>query len=139
MKKYILIAIAVIISMSFITKIETNKNKVELTKNIYNLNDELLNSNCYWEETFGNNFVVKRGVACGSRSSLKVWFTNPYSYKIRVAFYLRDTNGNLNPNGPYIVSIRPGERKYHHKCYSNGRYIIVAAKASDYCKFPILR
>ena len=100
--------------------------------------ENTLDTQCYWEETFGNNLSGTRGDACGSDSSLRLYFTNPYSYKVRVAFYLRDEYGNLNPNGPWVVSVNPGRRTNHHKCYSNGRYIVLAARADSRCRFPDL-
>ncbi len=93
---------------------------------------------CYWSETFSTSLRAERGVSCGSDTSLKVYFTNPYSYKLRVAFYLRDTNGNLGPNAPYIVSLNPGSTRYHHNCYSDGTYTVLVAKHTPYCEFPIL-
>ncbi|RNC86753.1 MAG: hypothetical protein ED556_04855 [Winogradskyella sp.] len=122
------LCISVFTFLSFISSEKQNEQK-----NLFE-ND----SNCYWEETFNNTLTGKRGNACGSSTSLRLYYTNPYNYRVRVAFYMRDENGNLNPNGPYVIGVNPGKRINHHKCYSNGRYIVLAAKADDYCKFPQL-
>ena len=95
-------------------------------------------SQCYWEETFSNNISVSRGTACGSDTSLKIYYTNPYSYKVRVGFYLADENGYYKASGAHVISVAPGKRIYHHKCKSNGGYIILAAKYGTGCSFPIL-
>ncbi|QNM86547.1 hypothetical protein H9W90_05355 [Polaribacter pectinis] len=117
-----------------------NKNDNELTSNrrSFSFENELTNSDCWWDETFNRNFRGKRDAACGSRTSLKIWYTNPYPYSIRVAFYLRDTNGNLNSTSPYVINVKPGKTVYHHKCYSNGRYTILAARSGSNCTFPKL-
>lgn len=94
---------------------------------------------CYWEETFSPQIEARRGDACGKERSLRVYFTNPYSYTIKVAFYLRDLNGELSPYSPYVVTLAPGKRKYHHICESNGRYVVLAKRADSYdCYFPSL-
>ena len=112
--------------------------KIETIDKSIALDSEIPNDGCWWDETYGSNFSGKRGSACGSDTSLKIWFTNPYSYSIRVAFYFRDSYGNYGPNAPYVVTIKPGATRYHHSCYSNGRYVILAARADDYCSFPDL-
>lgn len=138
MKKVIYAMLVVATSavlMSYITvKKEKEPTKVENNVSI----EEALNSDCWWNESHGSNFRIKRGETCGSDSSLKIWFTNPYSYSIRVAFYLEDSNGNLSDYAPYVERARPGEKVYHHQCYSNGRYVILAARADASCTFPKL-
>ena len=100
---------------------------------------DIQNNNCYWEESNGNNISGKRGVSCGSDNSIKLYFTNSYSYKVRVAFYLQNADGTLNRNGePYIITVNPGKKVSHHNCYSNGRFTVLVAKSGTYCKFPRL-
>jgi len=98
-----------------------------------------LGTGCSWEMTNSSAVDARRGASCGSDSSLKVYFTNPYTYRVRVAFYLRNANGSLNNNGqPHVISVAPGRRIYHHNCYSNGRYNILVARYDERCSFPNL-
>jgi len=108
---------------------------------VENPNEDLANEtevSCYWEETFLKNISVSRGTACGKNSSLKIYYTNPYPYKVRVGFYLANKNGNYNKRGPHAASVSPGKRIYHHICESNGNYVVVASKYGSECNFPIL-
>ncbi|PHR74572.1 MAG: hypothetical protein COA67_00410 [Lutibacter sp.] len=88
---------------------------------------------CYWNGY--NNTYSKRGVSCGSDTSLKVFYTNPYSYKVRVAFYLRDAQGYTSGR-PYVIHVAAGRRGYTHKCYSNGRYSVLVSRYDQRCSFP---
>ena len=134
--------LTVVISIALMSFVTNSKETIEpftiTGESLIENNEDIVNSDCYWEETFGSNVSGKRGASCGSDTSIKVYFTNPYSYSVRVAFYLRDTNGNLGQNAPYVVTVRPGKTRYHHNCYSNGNYIVLAAKANESCGFPTL-
>ncbi len=146
MKKIItttLIVVSAIVLMSFATiVINTEKEietaTIETVQKKSTLNSETPNNDCYWEETFGSNISGVTGQSCGSSTSMKIYFTNPYSYTVRVAFYLGDEYGNYNQYGPHVVSVRPGREVYHHICKSTGHYVVLAARAGDYCTFPTL-
>ncbi|MGJ8743029.1 hypothetical protein [Polaribacter sp.] len=139
--KNLAIAILIVASSSILMAFTLHKkeNKLITSENNISVENKILNLDCWWDETFKRNFRGKRDAACGSRTSLKIWYTNPYSYPIRVAFYLRDASGNLNSRGPYVINVKPGKTVYHHTCYSNGRYTILAAKSGSYCSFPKLK
>lgn len=88
---------------------------------------------CYWNGY--SNTYSKRGVSCGSDTSLKVYYTNSYSYKVRVAFYIQDEYGNTKGT-PYVIHVAPGRKGYTHKCYSNGRYSVLVSRYDQRCSFP---
>ncbi len=88
---------------------------------------------CYWDG-YGNTYS-KRGTSCGSDSSLKVYYSNPYTYKVRVALYMRDENGKTK-GSPYVIHVAPGRKSSGHKCYSNGRYSVLVSRYKGRCTFP---
>lgn len=134
MKALIVASLTILMSFTFNEK----ENKLITNSNYFPIEKNTTNQDCWWDETYKGNFRGKRDAACGSRTSLKIWYTNPYAQEIRVAFYLRDANGNLNSNSPHVIRVKPGKTIYHHKCYSNGRYTILAARSDSYCSFPKL-
>lgn len=92
---------------------------------------------CWWEVSSSPNVQTKWGVSCGSNNSLKVYYRNPFNYRIKAAFYIFDTNNQTYNNRPYVVSLNPGQRAYHHQCHSNGRYVVAVKRYEDSdCRFP---
>lgn len=129
--------LTIISSLFFLTIFNfSSKEEIKTTKISISVPSELENSEstqCYWSAYYST--TSKRGVSCGSDTSLKVYYTNQFSYKVRVAFYMQDEYGKTK-GSPYVIHVSPGKRGSAHKCYSNGRYSILVSRYDQRCNFP---
>lgn len=116
--------------LTFFTYSVKETNTKEIVKSKTNIN---LETGCYWSGL--SNTYTKRGESCSSDTSLKVYYSNPYNYKVRVALYMRDEYGNTK-GSPYIIHVSPGRKESAHKCYSNGTYSVLVARYGEKCTFP---
>ena len=129
MKKLIFLALLTS-SITFSQNIANIKKKVVKTK-------IKTSKNCWRSVNNSPNIKTTLGTKCVSNTSVNISYTNTYSYKIKVAFYIYDENGDTNNNRPYIASLNPDKKTYHFTCKANGKYDVLVKKYSNSkCRFP---